>query len=94
MLRQAAIESASHSRFKPEAVPPDVVEVVYEFVLEEPVCNPSEGESGSRTDHDGNIVTVKGRPPMFCITSQKQVRSARCLYLWRCSTKRLTSSAL
>ena len=66
MLRQAAVESASHSRFKTGAATPDVVEIIYKFVFDEPVCNPSQDESRSRTSNEGNVVTVKARPAMLC----------------------------
>jgi len=97
MLRQAAVESASHSRFKTRAATPDVVEIIYKFVFDEPVCNPSQDESRSRMGNVGNVVTVKARPAMLCdpaaVIVQTHVRSARCLYLWRCSTKRITPVA-
>jgi TonB family protein len=91
MLRQAAIDSATRSKFRANIeVPGGIHPVTYRFVLDWPTkCE--RDNSYPRVKHEGDLVTVTEQPALICdpATSIEKVRfrSAKCLYLWKCDSK-------
>lgn len=91
MLRQAAIESATRSKFQENIENTGSVHpVTYRFVLDRPTkCE--RDNSYPRVIHEGDLVTITEQPALICdpATSIETVRfrSAKCLYLWKCGSK-------
>jgi len=104
LLAQTALDSAKHTRFECRKCSETVTSrLVYTFQLEEnSSCTPTKdgpkeskpAEQISRVTQSLNYVTVIDQTaciyggPMGARDSRK-VRSAKCLYLWRCGTPRV-----
>src|SRR5438309_8210801 len=95
MLTQAALDSARQSRFECRACENEVTvhSLIYsfQFVPGQPVASPGPQcpENGaSRISQSGNRVTIIAEPAMVHpYFSSLQVRSAKCAYLWACSSR-------
>lgn len=90
MLRQAAKESAQQSGFECRGCTREVTQysLTYSFRLGEGDCSASNSDPPKIAwvqDH----VTVTGRAMSICdpTATLMRVRSAKCLYLWRCSIR-------
>lgn len=108
LLKQAALDSARQSQFKclkcSAATTP--LRLVYTFQLAgtESCCTATESSTKNdqpdqvtpRVIQSGNHVTLVDRPACICdpvaTVTGKKVRSAKCLYLWRCGFAPLTTS--
>ena len=100
LLAQTALDGAKRSRFEckkcSEAV--TFLRLVFVFQLVDPdsCCTPTkdssketQGEQIPRVTQSLNRVTVVDQPPCICDPASdkvRKVRSAKCLYLWRCGT--------
>ena len=87
MLRQAAIESAKASRFWPSA---GVYPVIYKFVLDLTMkCGEERDSSYPHVKYEANVITVAEQSVLLCDPAAviERVRSAKCLYLWKCGSK-------
>lgn len=105
LLAQTALDSAQHSHFEcrkcSETVTP--LRLVYTFQLVGPnsCCTPTKdvpkesqpGEQIHRVTQSLNHVTVIDQTACICdgwdVGDSRKVRSAKCLYLWRCGTPRV-----
>jgi TonB family protein len=88
MLVDAALNSAKQSRFECRDCRDDQTQyiVVYSFqIAASPGWPCPENGGAPRVIQEGNRVTVTGDPVMIDpYFSNIRVRSAKCLYLWRC----------
>lgn len=107
LLAQTALDSAQHTRFECRKCSETVTSrLVYTFQLVEPhsCCTPPKddpkdgqpGEQIPRVTQSLNHVTVIDQTACICDGppdggNARKVRSAKCLYLWRCGTPRLIS---
>jgi hypothetical protein len=101
LLAQTALDSAQHSRFECRKCSDTVtyLRLVYTFQLVGPnsCCTPQKdgpkdpGEQIPRVTQLLNRVTVVDQLACICDPGidVRKVRSAKCLYLWRCGTPRL-----
>jgi hypothetical protein len=101
LLAQAALDSAHRSRFECRKCSETVtyLRLVFTFQLVGPnsCCTPQKegtkepGEQIPRVTQVLNRVTVVDQPACICDPGPDvtKVRSAKCLYLWRCGTPRL-----
>ncbi|MDE3200594.1 MAG: energy transducer TonB [Acidobacteriota bacterium] len=93
MLREAAIESAKQSLYHADGESSQGgFRLIYRFVLKVPEqCGDGQDKTYPRVQHDGNIVTITAQSAAPCdygvVEATIHVRSAKCLYLWRCGTK-------
>jgi TonB family protein len=90
MLRDAAVESAKQTQFKCAgcAVSEKHFRVVYRYELAEPYyCDPPD-KSYPRISQSAGVVTITGQPAGTCdpmgSVERVRVRSAKCLYRWKC----------
>jgi hypothetical protein len=97
ILRQAAVESAKRSKFESVAGghAEESYRLVYKFVLDNTRgCNEERDKSYPRLNYDSNKITISEQPIPLCDPAadveRTRVRSAKCLFLWRCGL-RLTS---
>jgi TonB family protein len=90
MLADAALNSAKQSRFECRDCQDDQTQyiVVYSFeIAASPGWPCPENGGARRVVQAGNRVTVTGDPAMIDpYFSNISVRSAKCLYLWRCGS--------
>jgi len=100
VLRHAAVESALHSQFECRDCdgPVTFFHVIYTFRLApaEPCGTSAQKQISATPPQDpkvtrsGNHVTVLSQPINECtddpIVEVRRVRSAKCLWLWRCGT--------
>ena len=99
LLAQTAMDSAQHSRFERRKCSETVtsLRLVYTFQLVGTCCaatedGPKKSESSDqipRVTQSLNHVTLVDQPVCFCdpgVVVNYKVRSAKCLYLWRCGT--------
>lgn len=101
LLTRTALDSAQHSHFECRKCSDTVtsIRLIYAFQLVGPdnCCVPTKdgsqtaGEQTPRVAQSLNRVTVVDQPLCICdpATDVTKVRSAKCLYLWRCGTPRL-----
>ncbi len=101
LLAQTALDSAQHSRFECRKCSDTVtyLRLLYTFQLVGPnsCCTPQKdgpkepGEQIPRVTQVLNRVTVVDQPACICDPGPDvtKVRSAKCLYLWRCGKPRL-----
>ena len=90
MLRQAAIESAKGSKFQPvsEGQVGQMYQLSYEFSLEVLGCEQARDQSYPRVTFDANTVEISEQVPPLCDPGADiKVRSAKCLFLWKCGLK-------
>jgi|SRR3954447_13059543 len=97
MLKDAALNSAEDSEFQRHGCEDAITDysMTYTFGLTnhekccEEVPNSAQQESRLKTGvfQVGNHITVLAEPTCICDPSAeiRRVRSAKCLYLWRCS---------
>jgi TonB family protein len=103
LLQQAALESAQQSQFECRECGADTTSylLVYSFHLADTDCNDTTNGFSNDMRKDGSplsqviqsqneIIVIEPRvilcDPVATVTSRK-VRSARCLYLWRCGSR-------
>jgi hypothetical protein len=89
MLRQAAVDSATRSRFEltPGDHPDEFYNLVYRFALDKARgCDQERDKSYPHIRYESNTVTISEQPMSICdpTTEQVRVRSIKCLYLWKC----------
>jgi TonB family protein len=91
MLKEAAIESAKQAQFEcrgcKEAAAPCSLVYTFQFSDESCCTAPSRPPKVSQSEHHVWITTAP-----FCLcdpsfTVTRKVRSAKCLYLWRCGVR-------
>jgi TonB family protein len=87
MLKKAAVDSAKESTFQP--LPANqkgqVYELTYVFELQFLNCGEALDTSYPRVKSDSNIITISAQSMPICDPAAEiPVRSARCLWLWRC----------
>ncbi|MBV8114223.1 MAG: energy transducer TonB [Silvibacterium sp.] len=92
MLRQAAVDSATRSRFelKPGDHPDDFYNLTYRFALDKALaCGQERDKSYPHIRYESNTVTISEQPMTICdpTTEQVRVRSIKCLYLWKCGVR-------
>jgi TonB family protein len=95
MLKQAALESAQHSQFDCgsciEAATRYALKYKFQIVSRglPGDCDYSEKQSPAETDTLHHEILVKGWAMAICDPAAdiRRVRSAKCLYLWRCGTR-------
>jgi hypothetical protein len=90
LLRQAALNSAQQSRYDCQNCSETLnsYRLVYAFLLidEENCCN---SVDDPRITQSQNRITITNRHFCFCdpAATLGKVRSLKCLYLWRCSSR-------
>lgn len=91
MLRQAAVDSVKQTQFKcsvcDSAITP--IRVIYRFELGPTLyCDLTRDSSYPRVTESADIVTIADQPFGTCdpnaMIEKIRVRSARCLFLWKC----------
>jgi TonB family protein len=100
LLQQAAIDSAKRSRFDCTGCTESLTSssLVYTFelfgqgnccaVTPAPPSSNEPSQSFPRVVHSQNHITVRDQPMCFCDAGpDRKVRSMKCLYLWRCSSR-------
>jgi hypothetical protein len=93
MLRQAAVDSATNSRFKSKLESCDgVYPLTYRFVLDTTMkCDEERDSSYPHVKFESNVISIAQQPVMLCdpvvVIERIRFRSAKCLYLWRCGSK-------
>lgn len=98
LLKFAALDSAQHSQFECRKCETTTsYQIIYTFVLEPTGCcaatdssgNQEQGGSFPRVDQSQNHVTIVDKPACICDPAGeiRKVRSWKCLYLWRCSSR-------
>ena len=86
MLRQPAIENAKQAQFECMTCngATTTFQVIYRFDLGPSItCDPPDS-SYPRVTRSANIVTIAAQPFGTCDPMATRVRSARCLFLWKC----------
>jgi TonB family protein len=91
MLRQAAINSATRSRFQAALENrTGGYRLVYRFVLDQ-TTKCEHDDSYPRVEHEENLVTITEQNVPICdpaaVIERVRFRSAKCLYLWKCGSK-------
>lgn len=89
MLRQSALESAKEAQFICATCNGAVTtfQLIYRFDLGPSItCSGSRDSSYPRVTHSANVVTIAAQPFGTCdpAADRIRVRSARCLFLWKC----------
>jgi TonB family protein len=97
MLKQAALDSAQRSQFEcggcGEAVASHAMKYKFQIIYREypKDCDaPTEKQPPAEVDLSRHQVTVSAWAIAFCgdpASRILKIRSAKCLYLWRCSTR-------
>ena len=90
MLREAAIESARKSLFQPVGREggEHAYELVFKFVVDPTSCGESRDPSYPHVSNDLNTITISEKPIPICDPAADiRVRSAKCLFLWRCGLR-------
>jgi hypothetical protein len=95
MLRQAAIVSAKQTQFECVACngPTTSFRLIYRFDLGPSITCGPRGSSYPRVALSANIVTIAAQPFGTCDPMATGVRSARCLFLWKCGWRKRRYSA-
>jgi hypothetical protein len=87
MLKKAAIESAEHSTFQllNEGHNHELYDLAYHYELKFLDCDEAVDSSAPAVQYTDNVITVKAQSSPICDPpADRRVRSARCLFLWRC----------
>lgn len=90
MLREAAIESAKGSKFQPmrEGQVGPAYQLIYRFSLEALRCYQAPDPSYPLVKIELNTVSISGQSVALCDPAADiRVRSAKCLFLWKCGLK-------
>ncbi len=89
MLQQAAVESARQSLFKPlSGHVEQAYELIYKFQAHQLDCGQSNA-SLPNVEIEANTVTISGQFVPLCDPAADitHIRSAKCLFLWRCGIR-------
>lgn len=89
MLAPVALSSARQSQYECRGCVSEVAtySLTYSFLIEASPGWPCPESPGPHTTQTANHVTVKAEPRMLSLYfSNVRVRSAKCLYLWRCTS--------
>ena len=94
MLRQAAVDSATRSRFElPSGGPAEEsYHLTYRFALDKAAgCNQERDKSYPHIHFESNTVTISEQPVPICDPTAEieptRVRSVKCLFLWKCGLR-------
>jgi TonB family protein len=93
MLRQAAVESATHSRFQSDSKNENgPYRLTFKFVLDATrKCDDERDSSYPRVRSESNVITVAEQPVPICdpsvVIESIRFRSAKCLFLWKCGSR-------
>ena len=91
MLRKPSLASAQNSKFEclgcADAV--TTYSLTYEFEIEPGSCSDASIYPPLEITQSPNRITISARVPPTCDPAAKKVRSAKCLYLWRCGWREL-----
>ncbi len=94
MLKQAALDSAQRSRFEcagcVEAVTSYALKYKFQITsrgFPKDCYDPTEKQPPAEVDLISHQVTVPAWVMGICDPAVRRVRSAKCLYLWRCGTR-------
>jgi TonB family protein len=90
MLRQAAVDSATRSRFRANVEKPaGTYRVIYRFVLDDTMkCGDQRDGSYPHVKYEGNEVSIAEQAVLLCDPGAvMRYRSVKCLYLWKCGSK-------
>jgi hypothetical protein len=91
MLRQAAVDSATQSRFRVEdGEARRHISLIYRFVLDSPTSCEHDG-SYPRLESDRKVITITEQAALLCdpasMIQRVRFRSVKCLYAWKCGSK-------
>lgn len=91
-LRQAAVESATRSRFEvaPGNSAGESYQLIYRFVLDEARgCGQDRDKSYPHIHYESNTITISEQPMTTCdpVAEPTRVRSIKCLFLWKCGLR-------
>ena len=94
MLKQAAVDSATRSRFQlaSTAKAEQSYQLIYRFSLDKATaCNQARDKSYPHIHYESNTISIAEQPVGTCDEAQDpdpvHVRSAKCLYLWKCKQR-------
>lgn len=92
MLLQAAVDSATRSRFElpPGGTTADSYQLLYRFALDKaPGCSQERDKSYPHINYESNIITISEQAVTICdpATERTRVRSVKCLFLWKCGLR-------
>jgi TonB family protein len=93
MLRQSAIDNAKQAQFQCAVCngTTTLIHVTYKFELGPSITCGLPDSSYPRVAHSANIVTITAQPFGTCdpvgTVERIRVRSAKCLYLWKCGLR-------
>ena len=90
MLREAAVNSAKTSLFEPEVTQNDRTsyDLVYNFVVDATACDEASDPSYPHVSYGPGTVTIAEKVVPLCDPgSDIKVRSAKCLFLWKCGRR-------
>jgi TonB family protein len=87
MLRNSAEESARKSLFWPAQLDRgNSYELVYRFDLDPTECGEGRDSSYPHLSENLNLITITEKASVLCDpAADVRVRSAKCLFLWRCA---------
>ena len=92
MLRQAAINSPTRSKFQAKAENRIGYRLVYRFVLDQ-TTKCEHDDSYPRVKHEANLVVITEQNVPICdptaVIERVRFRSAESLFLWKCGSKSL-----
>ncbi len=93
MLRQAAVDSATRSKFQVIlGSRTGAYRVIYRFIFNtDQKCDDERDSSYPHITHQSNIITIEAQPFLICdpagVIERVRARSGKCLFLWRCGWK-------
>jgi len=97
LLQKVALESAQQSQFECRECTAAATSysLIYTFQLGDCDCTAGanattyhrDGQSIPRVIQSPNHVTITGKPECICDPAEHRIRSAKCLYLWRCGVQ-------
>jgi TonB family protein len=92
MLKQAAVDSATRSRFRlaPGDQARQSYQLVYTFALDKAAqCGQERDKSYPHIHYEANTISITEQPVPTCdpIVERTRVRSVKCLFLWKCGLR-------
>jgi TonB family protein len=90
MLREAAVNSAKTSQFELEGTQNDRTSyaLAYNFVVDATACGEANDPSYPHVSYEPGTVTIAEKVVPLCDPGADiKVRSAKCLFLWKCGWK-------
>ena len=94
MLKQAAVDSATRSRFQLASGDraQDSYQLIYRFALDKARnCDQARDKSYPHIHYESNTITIAEQPVGLCDdapeTEPVRVRSVKCLYVWKCKQR-------